>query len=383
MRVLLVSSFLYPRGGDTTCAFTGARALTTLGHEVVPLAMRHPENAPSPWERWFAPPRGIGRWTVPDALGAIWSPGAADALRRLIDHHRPDVAWINHLHRHLSPSILPVLREAGVRVVWTLHDYELVCANGLLYTQGAFCRACRGGHWEQAIVHRCKHDDFAQSAWAALEKTVHGWAGVRELVDRFVTPSAFLARELLANGFDADRVVHVPNPIEEITPGTGGPGWLVAGRLTPEKGIDDAIAAARITPGLTLVGPGAPPDLPPGVTSLGLRTHAETLDLVRQAGVVVVPSRWPENQPYAVVEAQLAGRPVVATRVGGVPELIEDGVTGRLVDPGQPEALAAAIAEILRDPVLGDRLGRAARDRVHREHDPTVWARRMTAIFGA
>lgn len=381
MRIGLVTSFWHARGGDTTAAFTGARALVAAGAEVVPFAMRHPDNAPSPWDAHFAPQRDtlgeVGLARARAAVGAIWSRSAARELRRFVADARPDVLWVHHVHRHLSPS---VVTATSLPVVWTLHDHELVCANGLSWTQGEPCTACHGGRWWNAALRRCKRDDLVQSVWVGLEHTLHDAVGVTDHVDRFVTPSAFLRDAVVAGGLPSARVVTVPNPLED--PGPGGPGdgtWAFAGRLTEEKGIDDVLAAAGSVPGLVVIG--APAPTRPGVVALGALSRADTLARLARVSVVVVASRWPENQPYAVLEAQALGRAVVATRVGGVPELVDDGVDGLLVPPGDPAALALAVRSLLADPARARRLGDAARRRVVSTHAPDAWARRMLTLF--
>ncbi|MFN7144905.1 MAG: glycosyltransferase [Myxococcota bacterium] len=392
MNVLLVNSFLHPRGGDTTCVFTQWRGLLARGHTVVPFAMRHPSNHPSPWEVRFPPWLDVHGATGLRRLAAvatsIHSLPAARALRALLRDHRPDVAHLHHVHRHLTPSVLDPLREAGVPVVWTLHDYELVCPNGMLFTGGAPCTRCAGHRYGNAVRHRCKRDDLAQSAAVALEKWVHARRRVTERVDRFLCPSAFLARTLVAAGVDADRVIHLPNPVTPLPDG-GPPGdtWLYAGRLAPEKGLDVLLAAARRLPSRPLHVFGDPDRArleraaPPNVTFHGAVPAARLGEALRGAGVVVVPSLWPENLPSAVLEAQVAGRAVVASAVGGIPEQIDDGVDGVLVPPGDARAVAHAVEALLSDPVRAAALGAAGRARVLRTGAVDLHLDRLEAVY--
>lgn len=392
--VLMVSSFLHPRGGDTTCLSLLADGLSRRGHAVVPFGVRHPENPPDPrFPAWTDPrdARGLGRLR---ALGeAIWSRAAATAMAALLREVRPDVAHLHHVHRHLTPSVLDPLREAGVPVVWTVHDYELVCPAGTLQAPGDRpgepCTRCAGPRTHHAALHRCRRGDLAGSAVVALEKAVHARRRVLERVDRFLCPSRFLADRLVAAGVPATRVLHVPNGVADA-PAGGPPGapWVFAGRLVREKGVDELLAAARLLPHRPLRVCGGGPELdrlrraaPPNVTFLGPLPVQGVAAELRAAGAVAVPSRWPENQPYAVLEAQVAGRAVVASRVGGVPELIDDGVDGLLVPPGDARALAAAVEGLLTDPARAARLGDAARTRVLAHHAPDLWLDRVEAVY--
>ena len=236
---------------------------------------------------------------------------------------------------------------------------------------------------------RCKRDDRMQSAAVAIEKWVHRGLGVWDRVDRFLAPSRYLADRLVEFGIPADRVEHLPNFIEEAPDGgPPGSGWIFAGRLSPEKGVWDLLLAARRLPDhpLTLCGEGPEGEAlrraaPPWVHFLGNVDRAEVANRLRAAAVVAVPSRWPENFPYAVLEAQMAGRAVVASRIGGIPEQIAHDEDGLLVEPAEPVALADAVGALLRAPARAARLGAAARIRVRRDRTPARHLDRLEAIY--
>ncbi len=396
MNVLMVHSFWHPRGGDTTCMFAEVAGLERRGHTIVPFAMRHPMNIPSPWEVRF--PTWTDIWHAEGidlALGvatAIHNPQAARALDSLLEHVAIDVAHIHHLHRHLTPSILDVFRRHHVPIVWTVHDYELICPNGLLFTENAYCTRCQDHRYGEAIRFRCKRGDLAQSAAVAMEKWVHARQGIWDKVDRFLAPSQFLADRLIEFGVPESRVQHLPNGVEE-TMDQGEHAatlprvdWLYAGRLSPEKGISDLLAAAALLPDRRLLvlgdGPARIGVRPlPNVQFAGAVSPREVATALRTVRVVAVPSRWPENFPYAVLEAQLAGCAVVATRVGGIPEQIEDGVDGVLVEDGDPAALAGAVGALLDDPERAIRLGGAGQARVRRRNAMAPWLAAMERVF--
>lgn len=377
MRILIAHSFLHARGGDSTYARTLAKGLEDAGHEVAWLATRHPANDPSPWEPYFPPQRDFSALTPRTALSAAvrsaWDPRAQAACAALIDAFRPDVLHLQHVHHHLTPSIIVPARRAGIPVVWTVHDYELICPNGLLFTEGAPCERCRSHRYREAVAHRCKRDSAVFSAFAAIEKTIHRARGLWGLIDRFLCPSQFLADKLIAFGVPARRVVVEPNACDpNPVSGDPGAGWLFAGRLTVEKGVRVALDAARLVDArVAICGDGplaaevrtAAADLP-HLRALGQLSPDDLRARVQAAAVVAVPSLWWENLPYAVIEAQSAGKAVIASRVGGIPELIDDGVDGILVPPGDSVALAGAIAALLADPDRARELGQAGARRV-------------------
>lgn len=397
MNVLMVHSFWHARGGDTTCMFSEVAGLEARGHTVIPFAMRHPNNLPSPWENRF--PTWTDIWHAQGAglalsvAAAIYNPQAARALDALLTDVNVDVAHIHHLHRHLTPSILDVLRRHRVPVVWTVHDYELICPNGLLYTDEAFCTRCRDHRYGEAVRHRCKRGDTAQSAAVALEKWTHARLRIWDKVDRFLAPSRFLADRLCEFGIDEHRVQHLPNGIAVPATAASAPGalfahadWLFAGRLSAEKGVADLLAAAALLPEHRLLvlgdGPariGLPPL--PNVHFAGSVVPEQVASALGRVRVAVVPSRWPENFPYAVLEAQLAGCAVVATRVGGIPEQIDDGVDGILVEPADPAALAHAVRGLLAEPARAAELGRAGQTRVRSKNAIEPWFDALEKTF--
>lgn len=383
MKVLMINTFHHARGGDATYTRGLTALLEGAGHEVVPLAMRHPDNDPSPWEHRFLPWVDLrapgGPWAKARLLSrALWSRGAARTCARLVADTRPDIAHLQHIHRHITPSVLAPLRAAGVPVVWTLHDYELICPEGHLFSQGAPCEACRGHRYGEAIRRRCKWGQLGPSAVAAAEKRLHQLLGVWDQVDRFLCPSRFLADMVVQFGVPASRVAHRPNFLDAGPPPTDRarterPTWLYAGRLAPEKGVDVAIKAARALPGADLLICGTGPETGrlrrqagdlANVRFLGHLPQRVLARHIATARAVVVPSRWYENFPYAVLEAQAAGCAVVASRIGGIPEQIDDGVDGMLVPPDDPQALREALRRLFDEPALAERLGAAGAKRV-------------------
>jgi glycosyltransferase involved in cell wall biosynthesis len=227
----------------------------------------------------------------------------------------------------------------------------------------------------------------------AVEKYAHHALGVTRWVDRFLCPSAFLADKLVEFGVPAERVRHLPNFVhaDRFDPTRKlGSYWLYAGRLTQEKGVDTLLAAAALLPDRELRIAGEGPlrvTLEQQAARLGnvrFLGHLSRTDLAEQiaeAGAVAVPSIWYENFPYAVTEAQASARPVVASRIGGIPEQIMDGVDGRLVPAGDATALAEAVGALFSDPVSAEAMGRAGRSRVEKALCPALHLRRIERTY--
>jgi glycosyltransferase involved in cell wall biosynthesis len=385
MRILHVNKFLYRRGGAESYLLDVASHQQAVGHDVWFWGMSHPENTENELAQFF--PSYIELDPAPSGLvervratsRMVWSPSSGRGLAAAIEQVRPDVVHFHNVYHQLSPSVVRAAARGGVASVMTLHDYKLACPSYQLLADGSPCTACiDGGPW-QAARKSCKDGSRAASTALAAEswlhRRLHAYAGVGV----FICPSQFLHDVMVRAQVFPERMRVVRHFVEAeggpINSGRGGP-VVFAGRLSPEKGIDTLIRAAALLPdGATVSIAGDGPlrsdlerlaaQVAPGrVEFLGRLPKAELLRLVAGATAMAVPSRWYENQPMTVLESLTAATPVVASDMGGLPEVVRDRVDGRLVPPDDPASLAAALTELLDDPALAAGYGRAGRERM-------------------
>jgi glycosyltransferase involved in cell wall biosynthesis len=401
MRILLANKFFRPGAGAETAFFATRALLTEAGHEVVDFAMASADNLPSPDARYFAPERSYAAGGPPlrrfrDAGASVYSLAARRAIGRLVRARRPDVAHLHNVYHQLTLSIVDELASQGVPVVMTLHDYKIVCPAYTLYTEHAPCRRCVQGHPLHAIPHRCIRGSTAASALAAAEAVLARARGSYRAVDAFIAPSRFLA-DLASTAVPAERVHVIPNflagstaPESELA-ADRAPVALFAGRLEEVKGIRELLAAfGRIRPPVRLLIAGDGPLRPsvvaaaertPRISYLGRLSAAEVSSHLRRVAVLVLPSLWEENCPMIVLEARAAGAPVVCASTGGLPELVDDGRDGLLVDPRDASALAAAIERLVGDGALRRSMALNGAERLEREHGPERHRRRLMAVY--
>lgn len=369
------------------------------GHEVVPFSMKSAQNMASEYASYFveevdyAAVRGAGRLSA--AVQAIWSGAAKRKLEALVAKVRPDVAHLHNFHHQLSPSIVDGLREAGVPAVHTLHDYKVICPNYLLYTEGAPCERCRGGRFWEAVRHRCVRGAVAPSVVAAVEMHFHRWRRTLERgVHRLVSPSRFLRDKLVEFGEDEARVTVVPNglALDTVPAGRGArEGFLYAGRLSREKGVETLIRAVAATPEVRLTVAGTGPleaelrrfasPAEDRIEFVGHLERDEVLARVRAVRAVVLPSEWYENAPMSALEALASATPVIATSLGGLPEIVRDDETGRIVPPGDVAALGRALRELQEDAGQAERWGRRGREVVAAEYTLDRQVQRMLRVL--
>jgi glycosyltransferase involved in cell wall biosynthesis len=250
------------------------------------------------------------------------------------------------------------------------------------------CEDCVGRVGWPALRHRCYRGSLAGSAAVvAMQQTA------RRVWDRsgtrLIALTEFARNTLIAGGLPGERIVVKPNFIGPVAaPSAPRDGVLFVGRLSPEKGVDILLQAARALPHrrFTVVGDGDHArwrgGAPANVSFTGALSGAAAREAMTRAALLVVPSLWYEGFPMTLLEAFARATPVVASRIGSLAELVEDGVTGRLAAPGDPAALAAAIEAMLGDPAGAARMGRAARAVVQARYDPASNGTRLEEIYG-
>lgn len=399
-RLLSVNNYHYRRGGAEVVFLEQNRLFEAIGWEVVPFAMKHPSNLPSEHAASFVEEIEFGHSygplrTLRNAASILYSWEARAKLSRVLAASRPDVAHLHNIYHHLSPSILPLLKRAGVPVVMTLHDLKLACPAYAMLNRGAVCERCRHGRIHNVALHRCIKGSLPLSGLVLVETALHRLLGLYSRnVDRFVVPSRFYIDKLVEWGWPRDRFVHVPNFVDPAAfrpASEPGKGFLYLGRLSPEKGLETLVRAAALSGrAVSLVGTGPMEprlralagETGADIRFLGFRTGAELHALIRACRALVLPSQWYENAPISVLEAYALGRPVIGSRIGGLPELIREGETGASVPSGDAEALARELDRFAAMPeaeILA--MGRAARAFVEAEFSSARYRARLLDLY--
>ena len=381
MRVVMVQKTASLSGGGDQHCFGLADALTHLGHEVRFLSTSDERNLVD--EGVFVPVTvtHASREALPVAAQAavfsraLWNASAAEGTRRLIAEFRPDVVHTHKLYPQLSVAPVVVAARAGVPVVQTLHDFEMISASPI---------DARGGFWDRDETRfRFR---LLNSALRPVQRFVHA-----PRVTAFIAVSRFVARVHAKYGIHATVLPNfVPPGDGQALPGFDErKGAVFLGRLQPEKGALDVVELAKRVPGIpvTVVGSG---DLEPSIRSAALNipnlrvagfvSDPELRETLRRARVVVIPSRCQDAGPLVPLEAMANATPVVAYAMGGLSEYVTDSGGGRVV-PVDVEALAAATADLHDDRVLWERHSERARVAVVERHTPAVYAERVVKIY--
>ena len=401
VRLLLGNKFWFPKGGVETYLFELIEELPALGYDVIPFAMHHERNRESDYSEFFvdevdyhAPQTTLRKLRMASRM--LYSRHAATQLTALLDRHGADLAHLHNIYHQISPSILPVLAERGIPAVMTLHDLKLACPNYKMRTNGAVCERCKNGGYHHAVLNRCVQDSAVASALCAFELFAHRRSGVYERhVSRFIVPSRFYLQKLRESGLPADRLVWIPSytDVRRYSPVYGGGDYyLYIGRLSDEKGLPTLVEAAAAFPRATLVIAGEGPlraVLERTVAERGLshvrivgpKYGQELIDLVRQARFSVIPSEWYENCPRSCIESFASGTPVIGADIGGIPEMVDDGVNGLLFPAFATDELRKRIEYLWDRPAVVADMGRMARAKAEREYSTQAHLDRLLAVY--
>jgi glycosyltransferase involved in cell wall biosynthesis len=382
-RVVVVHCRYQFRGGEDVVVENEVALLRRRGVEV---ALYELSNAAIE-EMGFASRALLGVKTT-------WNGAAKRALRREIERFRANVVHFHNTFPLLSPAGYFAAREAGAKVVQTLHNYRLICANAQLLRRQAPCERCLRGRFFYGAVYRCYRDSLGASAATVLmQYTHHGLGTYRRAVDRYIVLTEFAKSKFAAAGVPAAKLSVKPNSLVE-TPaaGDGGGGFvLYVGRLSAEKGLPTLLEAWRGLKDVSLkiVGDGplretlqrsaSQAGLP--VQLLGTLKREAVLALMGQAKLLVLPSECYEGFPMAIVESFAVGTPVVASDIGSLSEIVEDGRTGRTFEPRNRGQLAAVVRSLLADETALRAMREACRDRYLTRYSGEENAARLIAIY--
>ena len=413
MKILMVNKFLYPNGGSETYIFELGKCLEGMGHEVQYFGMEHEGRiVGNKLELYtdnmdFHAKASCGRGLfnkltkLKYPFKIIYSGEAASKITRILQDFKPDVVHFNNINFQLTPSVIEAVADYDIRnhkdtrIIATAHDYQWVCPNHMLKkpANGQLCFECEGGAFGNCIRNKCIHSSTARSVLGTIEAYFYRHRKTYGLVDTVICPSEFIKNKLETNpeltgkchvmhNFMVDTAKNKgtftnagtdtksDNPISAAQTQQAKPKQdagdisgqqdkfvLYFGRFSKEKGIETLLKVCRSLPDIPFVFAGngelkSQVDEVPNIENLGFLNSEAMHNMIQRARFVVFPSEWYENCPFSVMEAQQFGTPIIASDMGGTPELVENGVTGELFQAGNEEELAGKIRRLWEDDEL-------------------------------
>ena len=397
MKILLVNKFLYPKGGAETYVLKLGNILQERGHEVQYFGLGNPQNtAGNRIDACVADmdfSAGI-RKNLHAPLRIIYNAPARRAIRAVLEDFQPHVVHLNNIQFHLTPSIIleteKYRRETGrkVRIVYTAHDYQLICpSHGLFDADIQICEKCLGGNYTHCLRTKCVKNSRMKSLLGMLDAYLWKWSRAYSYIDTILCPSLFLKSKLDTQARFRNKTVAIHNFVDAAPPQqVDKEGYVLEfGHLSRDKGTNTLLEAAKRLPDVKFIFAGygeAEKDIAEVLNAefVGFRTGKELEMLIRRAAVSVYPSQWYENCPFSVIESQMYGTPVIASRMGGIPELIREGETGELFEAGNGDELEQKLRKLLFTPGLAAQY--SANCKEMKFETPDSYCEKLLAVYG-
>jgi glycosyltransferase involved in cell wall biosynthesis len=368
MNILVVNWTWYPSGGDFTYVENICKLYEQKGHKVIPFSMKDDRNAPTAYDDYFIEnvdykkvKRGLTAG-IKVVMKSIYSFEAQRNLERLLSAVKIDMAHINVIHHYITPTILKILKEKNIPIIWTFHEYTPICPDSAFISHGQVCEKCFGGAFYNCITHTCKKGSVLASTVAALENYVHSYLNYYAYVDHYICTSVFMYEKFKSFNFFKDKLVQLYHGYDyaeieaaKLKPKRDEQKYIVfVGRLEKIKGAHTVLDAMRSHPEIQLkiIGTGTQEEELKAFKARhnlhqvffeGKKSKQETLEIINGAEFLICASEWYEVLGFTVVEAMALSKPVIGSAIGAIPEMVIDQYTGLLFEPGNAEQLAEKI----------------------------------------
>ena len=369
MKILLVNKYHYVKGGSETYHFGLAKLLEEHGNEVIYFAMQDEKNYDCAQAKYFSKNVDFNKSMSPfekltAGMHALYSFDAKKKIEQLIEAEKPDIVHINLVHRHITLSILNAIQKYNIPVVFTAHDLNCVCPTHTMLCGDKVCDRCVAEHsYKPALEQKCVKNSALQTYLAVIEAKNYERMKMYDKIDFYICPSDFYRKQFVKSGITKNPVVHwvnfLPVGTEYKLCSNAKDYFLFFGRLSVEKGLMSLVKAyhkGNFKNKLYLVGDGPlreelenyvkENNLTEKVIFTGFQSGDALKKYVEEAKCVILPSEWYENGPYSILEAIALGKPAIVSSNGGLPEIVDDGKTGFICEPNNPDSLCTCLEKM-------------------------------------
>nr|MBC7613680.1 glycosyltransferase family 4 protein [Pseudopedobacter sp.] len=384
MNILMINWTWYPSGGDWTYIDNLNHLYQKNGHHIIPFSMKNELNISTPYDKYFV--ENINYKSLNQNINltdgvrvlakSIYSAEAIEKISKLLDENTIDLVHLNLIHKYITPAIIKVIKAANIPIIWTLHDYTIICPEGTFLSNGEVCEDCKVGKFYNATFKKCKKGSLMASMVASIDNYTNHYLNFYQYVDYFICPSKFLFDKFKSYGFFPEKLRQIYHCYqtedilkEQETRSTHQDKFIVyVGRLEKYKGIHTLLAAMRRCKNihLKIVGDGSlNNELKQYVSKhqlhnvqfLGKKNNTDVLAVVKQAEFLVCPSECYEIFGFTIIEAMLMQTPVIGADIGAIPETVIPDQTGLLFEMGNEEQLAQQIITLFNQPEKIKQLG--------------------------
>lgn len=395
MRILLVNKFHYLRGGSEKYYFELAQLLKSKGHTVGFFSMKHEENITTGDAEYFVEEIDLNTGSKLKALDVIYSQENKRLMAKALEEFKPDIVHINNFQRQLSASIIDAIKEKNIPIVMTAHDLNPICPASIMLYNGEVCDDCITKGYAQCIKKKCVKGSTLKSTLGVMEKKYYDFHKVFRKIDCIISPSEFNKNQLVNGKLKYNEIVTLHNFVNESERNDYvlGDYAFYLGRLSKEKGILNLIEAIGDIPNAKLLIAGDGPErerieayisehkLDGRITLLGYQNQDSIHKYITNSRFVVIPSICNENCPYSVLEAMEIGKPIVASRIGGIPELIADGENGYLYKADDINELKEKLTLLLDNDDKVNRFAQKSRELYESYYSPDSYYNELIKIY--
>ena len=395
MRILLVNKFHYLRGGSEKYYFELAQLLKSKGHTVGFFSMKHEENITTGDAEYFVEEIDLNTGSKLKALDVIYSQENKRLMAKALEEFKPDIVHINNFQRQLSASIIDAIKEKNIPIVMTAHDLNPICPASIMLYNGEVCDDCITKGYAQCIKKKCVKGSTLKSTLGVMEKKYYDIHKVFRKIDCIISPSEFNKNQLVNGKLKYNEIVTLHNFVNESERNDYvlGDYAFYLGRLSKEKGILNLIEAIGDIPNAKLLIAGDGPErerieayisehkLDGRITLLGYQNQDSIHKYITNSRFVVIPSICNENCPYSVLEAMEIGKPIVASRIGGIPELIADGENGYLYKADDINELKEKLTLLLDNDEKVNSFAQKSRELYESYYSPDSYYNELIKIY--
>lgn len=399
MNLLLINKFFWRKGGSEAVYFGEMDLLEGHGHLTIPFSMQDERNFPSDYAKYFVSKIDYESTGLKDKLTAagriVFSLEARRRMARLLRDHKIDIAHFHIFQHQISPSVFGPLRKAGVPLVLTLHDLKPICPSYLMYTNGHTCEACKGHKFYNCVLNSCTKNSRFKSMVNMVEMYFHYLMGYYQNIDRYIAVSGFYRQKMIEFGFPPEQIVHIPNFIdtEKFQYSGRDEGYgLYFGRLSHEKGLTTLLEACAANRDIPMVIAGTGPSEEAlrtkaqamgldHVSFVGYQSGQALIDLLENASFTVLPSECYENCPMSILESLAVGTPVIGSRSGGIPELIEEEQDGFSFETGNTEDLREKMSQLWSNKSLRLEMGKRGAEKIKSQYSPEIHYESLVSVY--
>lgn len=398
MKILLVNKFHYLKGGSEKYYFELAQLLKSKGHEVAFFSMKNEKNIKTTDKEYFVDEIDLNSGNKLKALDVIYSNKNKEIMEKALDDFNPDIVHLNNFQRQLSASIIEPIVKRNIPIVYTAHDMQAICPASAMLYNGVICEECIEKGYYSCIKKNCIKDSKLKSILGIIEAKYYRTHKIYEKIDYIIAPSTFIKNQLIKGKLKCNKIETLHNfvikgPVIQKCEDKGHAFFF--GRLSVEKGIINLIEATKKCENAKLLIAGDGPEkeniqkyiqknnLQERVKLLGFLNKDEIRNRIMESKMVIIPSIWYENCPYSILETMEIGKPLIGSRIGGIPELIKENENGFLYKYDDVEELSKCMKKLFDDEELVRIQGAKSRELFEKNYTEDMYYNKIIEIYNA